>query len=87
MTIRTELQFFKSSYSSDRVECVEVAHIPANFRKSSHSGHGQDCVEVAQVSDFDNRGAAIRDSKHPTDGHLPFPATEWTGFLSAALTR
>ncbi|MFL1379382.1 DUF397 domain-containing protein [Nocardiopsis protaetiae] len=63
------LNFFKSSYSSDRVNCVEVAHIPASFHSSSDSG------------------AAIRDSKHPTAGHLPFPATEWTGFLSAALSR
>jgi len=61
MTARTELQFFKSSYSSDRVECVEVAELPS--------------------------GAAIHDSKHPDAGHLPFPATEWTGFLCAALTR
>ena len=57
------------------------------FRKSTYSGHGQDCVEVAQVSDFDTRGAYIRDSKHPTAGHLPFPAPEWTGFLSSALSR
>ncbi|MFD6951419.1 DUF397 domain-containing protein [Nocardiopsis sp. TSRI0078] len=77
------LNFFKSSYSSDRVNCVEVAHIPANFRKSSHSGAGQNCVEVGDLP----CGAAIRDSKHPDAGHLPFPATEWTGFLSAALSR
>ena len=55
------LEFFKSSYSSDRVNCVEVAELPW--------------------------GAAIRDSKHPEAGHLPFPATEWTGFLSSALGK
>ncbi|WP_150253768.1 DUF397 domain-containing protein [Nocardiopsis deserti] len=75
--------FRKSSYSSDRVNCVEVAHLPTGFRKSSHSGASQNCVEVADLP----CGAAIRDSKHPDAGHLPFPAAEWTGFLNAALSR
>ncbi|WP_061082339.1 DUF397 domain-containing protein [Nocardiopsis alborubida] len=79
----TDLDFRKSSYSGAGQNCVEVAHIPASFRKSTYSGHGQDCVEVGGLP----CGAAIRDSKHPTAGHLPFPATEWSGFLSAALSR
>jgi hypothetical protein len=83
MTSRTELRFFKSSYSSDRVECVEVAHIPTDFRKSTHSGAGEDCVEVADLP----CGAAVRDSKHPDAGHLPFPAAEWSGFLRTALSH
>lgn len=52
-------------------------------QKSSHSGQDQDCVEVADLP----RGAAVRDSKNPTKGHLPFPSSEWAGFLAAALTR
>ncbi|NYH51065.1 hypothetical protein HNR06_000654 [Nocardiopsis arvandica] len=80
MTI--QLEFRKSSYSAQGQECVEVAHVPATFRKSSHSGAGQNCVEIGDLP----CGAAIRDSKHPDAGHLPFPATEWTGFLSAALS-
>lgn len=84
MTPRTGLRFFKSSYSSDRVECVEVAHIPASFRKSSYSADtGGNCVEVADLP----CGAAVRDSKHPAAGHLPFPNSEWSNFLSAALSR
>ncbi|MCK9870370.1 DUF397 domain-containing protein [Nocardiopsis dassonvillei] len=83
MTSRTELRFFKSSYSSDRVECVEVAHIPTGFRKSTRSGRDQDCVEVADLP----CGAAVRDSKHPGAGHLPFPAAEWSGFLRTALSH
>src|SRR5699024_832181 len=71
----------KSSYSAQRQECVEIAHIPASFRKSSYSGRGQDCVEIGSAP----YGAAIRDSKHPDAGHLPFPASEWTSFLSSAL--
>ncbi|WP_026126995.1 DUF397 domain-containing protein [Nocardiopsis xinjiangensis] len=77
------LKFFKSSYSSDRVNCVEVAHVPTNFRKSTRSAQNQDCIEVAELP----CGAAIRDSKHPDSGHLPFPSAEWTGFLASALSR
>ena len=79
----TELQFRKSSYSGQDQNCVEVAPVPVGFLKSSYSAQGQDCVEVAELPS----GAAIRDSKHPDAGHLPFPATEWTGFLATALTR
>ncbi|PDP88545.1 DUF397 domain-containing protein [Glycomyces fuscus] len=79
----TELHFRKSSYSGQDQNCVEVAHIPTGFRKSSYSSDRVNCVEVTDLP----CGAAIRDSKHPDAGHLPFPATEWTGFLSAALSR
>ncbi|GHC87017.1 DUF397 domain-containing protein [Nocardiopsis terrae] len=50
------------------------------FRKSSYSGQDQDCVEVADLP----CGAAVRDSKNPAKGHFPFPAAEWTAFLSSA---
>ncbi|WDZ91851.1 DUF397 domain-containing protein [Nocardiopsis sp. HUAS JQ3] len=77
------LSFYKSSYSGRGVNCVEVAHVPADFRKSTYSGQGVDCVEVGDLP----CGAAIRDSKHPDAGHLPFPAPEWTTFLDAARGR
>ncbi|WP_150241175.1 DUF397 domain-containing protein [Nocardiopsis quinghaiensis] len=78
-----QLIFKKSSYSSAQSQnCVEVAHIPTGFRKSSHSAHGQNCVEVADLP----CGAAVRDSKHPAKGQLPFPAAEWTIFLRPART-
>ncbi|MFL1433041.1 MULTISPECIES: DUF397 domain-containing protein, partial [unclassified Nocardiopsis] len=64
--------FRKSSYSGHAQNCVEVAHVPAGFRKSTHSGASENCVEVADLP----CGAAIRDSKRPDAGHLPFPATE-----------
>lgn len=94
------LVFFKSSYSGDRAECVEVAHIPANFRKSSYSGQDQGCVEVARFRKSSHSGqgqncvevadlpcgAAVRDSKHPTAGHLPFPSPEWAAFLRSTLS-
>ncbi|WP_028648376.1 DUF397 domain-containing protein [Nocardiopsis sp. CNT312] len=78
-----QLSWRKSSYSGVNGECVEVAHIPSHVRKSSYSGQEPSCVEVADLP----RGAAVRDSKHPDTGHLPFPAAEWAGFLSAALSR
>ncbi|MFF8764234.1 DUF397 domain-containing protein [Nocardiopsis dassonvillei] len=77
-----QLIFKKSSYSSAQSQnCVEVAHIPTGFRKSSYStAQSQNCVEVADLP----CGAAVRDSKHPTKGHLPFPAAEWDAFLRVA---
>ena len=51
------------------------------FRKSSYSGRDQDCVEIADLP----CGAAIRDSKRPDAGHLPFPSAEWSAFLATAL--
>ncbi|WP_075925663.1 DUF397 domain-containing protein [Nocardiopsis sp. CNR-923] len=60
-------------------DCVEVAHIPTDFRKSSYSGHDQNCVEVADLP----CGAAVRDSKNPSRCHLPFPSAEWDAFLNA----
>ncbi|GAB3687904.1 DUF397 domain-containing protein [Nocardiopsis oceani] len=74
-----ELVFRKSSYSGQEPNCVEVAHIPIGFRKSSHSGQSQNCVEVADLP----CGAAVRDSKNPAKGHMPFPSAEWTAFLSS----
>ncbi|WP_307869170.1 DUF397 domain-containing protein [Nocardiopsis sp. B62] len=49
------------------------------FRKSSYSGAGENCVEVADLP----CGAAVRDSKHPATGHVPFPAAEWSAFLNS----
>jgi hypothetical protein len=51
------------------------------FRKSSYStAQSQNCIEVADLP----HGTAVRDSKHPTHGHLPFPAAEWDAFLTVA---
>ncbi|WP_373295699.1 DUF397 domain-containing protein [Nocardiopsis kunsanensis] len=76
------MMWCKSSYSDQGQNCIEVAHIPASFRKSSYSGVNGNCVEVA---DFPC-GAAVRDSKNPAKGHLPFPAAEWDAFLTLART-
>ncbi|MFV2196950.1 DUF397 domain-containing protein [Nocardiopsis sp. LOL_012] len=79
--MNNELVFKKSSYSAHGQNCVEVAHIPTGFRKSSYSSaQSQNCVEVAELP----CGAAVRDSKNPSRGHLPFPAAEWDAFLTLA---
>lgn len=50
------------------------------WRISSHSGENGTCVAV----DFPAAGpVAVRDSKNPSGPSLAFPATAWTGFLSA----
>lgn len=74
------LLFRKSSYSGQGVNCIEVAPVPTDFRKSSYSGRDVNCVEIGSLP----RGAAIRDSKHPDAGFLPFPSAEWSSFLGSA---
>ncbi|MBE3001354.1 DUF397 domain-containing protein [Nocardiopsis sp. HNM0947] len=52
-----------------------------DWHTSTYSGGNNECVEVREHA----FGADLRDSKHPDAGHLPFPASEWTSFLSSAL--
>ncbi|MBB6172996.1 hypothetical protein HNR23_003056 [Nocardiopsis mwathae] len=48
-----QMEFRKSSYSGQGVNCVEVANLGPRLRKSSYSAQGQACVEVAHVpADF-----------------------------------
>ncbi|KIH97995.1 hypothetical protein LP52_15860 [Streptomonospora alba] len=51
----------------------------AGWRTSSYSTNGGECVECAVLDE----SAALRDSKHPHDGHLSFTRTEWAAFLTA----
>ncbi len=46
--------------------------------KSSYSGGDNDCLEAAHAPDVH----AVRDSKHPDEGHLAFPPGEWDAFLA-----
>ncbi|MGH3826169.1 MAG: DUF397 domain-containing protein [Pseudonocardiaceae bacterium] len=70
----------KSSRSTDRSNCVEVAFLDgAHWRKSSRSSDKANCVEVA----FAGPVVALRDSKHPTGGVLAVPPPAWAAFTTA----
>jgi hypothetical protein len=49
----------------------------ARWRKSSRSGAGNDCVELVVAG----IGAAVRDSKNPSAGHVSFEAPGWHAFM------
>ncbi|MFC5720014.1 DUF397 domain-containing protein [Streptomyces gamaensis] len=73
------IRWTKSSYcGGNEGECVEVG---ARWAKSSHcGGNGGECVEIAHgIPGL----IPIRDSKTPHHPILAFPATSWSGFLSA----
>ena len=51
----------------------------APWRKSSYSGTSGECLEMAPLTTH----IAIRDSKHPTLGHLRVTPTTFTTFIDA----
>ncbi|MEF9907522.1 DUF397 domain-containing protein [Streptomyces sp. P9-A2] len=75
----TELNWFKSSYSSSGSgDCVEVA---LSWHKSSYSSGGDgDCVEVASHPET----VHVRDSKVRQGAQLAVSAGAWTHFLTYA---
>lgn len=75
----TELNWFKSSYSSSGDgDCVEVA---LSWHKSSYSSGGSgDCVEVAPCP----AAIHVRDSKNPQGPQLALAPTTWADFLTYA---
>ncbi|MFE9937959.1 DUF397 domain-containing protein [Streptomyces hirsutus] len=77
---KTELAWFKSSYSSSGDgDCVEVA---LSWHKSSHSSSGSgDCVEVASCPDT----VHVRDSKVRQGPQLAVSSGAWTHFLTYAI--
>ena len=93
-----DLHWFKSSYSGDQGECVEVA---LQWTKSSHSGGEGECLEVAlswtKSSYSGSQGGEcleiaptpttihIRDSKTPTTPAVQMAPTTWTTFLNSRL--
>ncbi|GGT00066.1 MULTISPECIES: DUF397 domain-containing protein [Streptomyces] len=98
MIRESELEWFKSSYSSgpEGDSCVEVA-----WRKSSYSSSSDinDCVEVGWAksshSDSDDindcvevastpAAVLVRDSKDTAIPHLSFSPAAWAGFVAGA---
>ncbi|MFW5416344.1 DUF397 domain-containing protein [Nocardiopsis sp. CNT-189] len=45
--------------------------------KSSHSSGAESCVEVREHEG----GADVRDTRNRQDGHLTFPASEWSALI------
>ncbi|MFJ3585875.1 DUF397 domain-containing protein [Streptomyces sp. NPDC090127] len=73
----TDLNWFKSSYSSDQGgNCVEVA---VSWTKSSYSGdQGGNCVEVAACPDT----VHVRDSKDTSLPSLAVAPGSWAVFVA-----
>ncbi|MGW1679522.1 DUF397 domain-containing protein [Saccharopolyspora sp. NPDC002376] len=58
---------------------MTVRTFPESWRKSSYSGGQTNCVEVGRVGG----GAAVRDSKNRSAGHLTTTPDQWSTFLGA----
>lgn len=68
------LEWFKSSYSGNTGDCVEVA---VEWRKSSYSGNDGNCVEIAACP----HTVHVRDSKDITRSSLAFKLAAWNDFV------
>ncbi|MGW3424912.1 DUF397 domain-containing protein [Streptomyces phaeochromogenes] len=85
--MNTDLHWFKSSYSGDQGECLEVA---LQWTKSSYSGSEGECLEIAIAQTALALAPAtpstihIRDSKTPTAPTLTVTPTTWSAFLPVA---
>ncbi|SFT43900.1 protein of unknown function [Actinopolyspora lacussalsi subsp. righensis] len=58
---------------------MNASHEPHDWRKSSYSANTSTCVEVGRTTD----GAAVRDSKDRTAGHITTTHHQWRTFLQA----
>ncbi|MER6997583.1 DUF397 domain-containing protein [Streptomyces sp. NPDC000410] len=76
----TELNWFKSSYSANQGECVEVA---LAWTKSTYSAEQGECVEVATTPTTIH----VRDSKNTTRPALTLSPTAWSAFLADTTRR
>ncbi|MEU7279106.1 DUF397 domain-containing protein [Streptomyces sp. NPDC045431] len=79
--MKTELAWFKSSYSSNEEDdCVEVAY---DWHKSSYSGNtGGECVEVAACP----HAVQVRDSKVSDGPTIAVAPGAWAAFVAGAAT-
>ncbi|MGW2815543.1 DUF397 domain-containing protein [Streptomyces sp. NPDC001415] len=97
MTATDSLRWFKSSYSDNGGNCIEVC----GWIKSSYSNNGGDCIEVCGWSkaSYSNNGGqcievatnfadshdvAVRDSKNPGGPVLVLTATAFAGLVEFA---
>lgn len=68
--------WFKSSYSYQNGDCVEIM-----FVRSSYSGQNGACVEVAHLGD----AVALRDSKRPGGPILTSTVGGWRAFIAGVV--
>lgn len=66
-----EINYVKSTYSSNQAQCVEVAFHDAKCSSLT------ECVEVAH----DHGSVLVRDSKDPNGPVLTFNQDEWNAFI------
>ncbi|MET3984093.1 DUF397 domain-containing protein [Streptomyces sp. PvR034] len=80
----TEPRWYRSSYSNNGGNCVEVA---LDWHKSSYSDNGGDCVEVGVG--FPARGEAVpvRDSKNLDGPVLGFSVDAFAAFVADVKAR
>ncbi|GAA2950843.1 DUF397 domain-containing protein [Streptomyces enissocaesilis] len=69
------LNWFKSSYSGEEGECVEIA---VTWTKSRYSTNQGECVEVATCP----HAIHVRDSKDVTRPALALSPTTWSAFVA-----
>lgn len=75
------LAWFKSSFSGNEGNCLEVA---VEWRKSSHSGNqGGNCIEIAECA----TAVHVRDSKDVAGPQLQFSPRGWSAFVGFTLAR
>jgi hypothetical protein len=79
-------RWFKSSYSNNGGDCVEVAtNLVASHHwfKSSYSNNGGNCIEVAADLVASRGVVPVRDSKNPDGPALGFETAAWSSFVGA----
>ncbi|MFI6471849.1 DUF397 domain-containing protein [Streptomyces sp. NPDC050516] len=80
MTTQPNLRWFKSSYSNNGGNCIEVC---GAWFKSSYSDNGGQCIEVA-TDLTDSHPVAVRDSKNPHGPTLVLAPQAFAGLIEFA---
>ncbi|WP_438293360.1 DUF397 domain-containing protein [Streptomyces sp. HUAS TT7] len=79
MTAEPNLRWFKSSYSNNGGDCIEVCA----WIKSSYSDNGGNCIEVATDLTA-SHSVAVRDSKNPHGPTLLLAPQAFAGLVEFA---
>ncbi|MDH6139249.1 MULTISPECIES: DUF397 domain-containing protein [Kitasatospora] len=74
---KSPVTWFKSSYSDNGGDCIEVA-LGMTWFKSSHCDRGGDCIEVSASLPT---AVPVRDSKNPDGPALVFSPEGFAAFV------